>query len=88
MKKISPLGDRVVVTVDAPEEVKQGEIITETKAKAKKTKGDIVALGPKVDELKGKEGKKVLFGEFAGTELTIDGVEYRIIPEKDVIAVL
>ena len=93
---IKPLGDRVVVEA-APAETKtaSGIYIPET-AQEKPQHGTIVATGPgKYAEQTGnliplsvKEGDKVLYGKFAGQEITIDGTDYLIMRETDIYVVL
>ena len=93
---IKPLGDRVVVEA-APAETKtaSGIYIPET-AQEKPQHGTIVAIGPgKYAEQTGnliplavKEGDKVLYGKFAGQEITIDGKDYLIMRETDIYVVL
>ena len=93
---IKPLGDRVVVQA-APAETKtaSGIYIPET-AQEKPQHGTIVATGPgKYAEQTGnliplavKEGDKVLYGKFAGQEITIDGTDYLIMRESDIYVVL
>ncbi|MFH1297686.1 MAG: co-chaperone GroES [Bacteroidota bacterium] len=87
---IKPLADRVLVE-PAPAEAKTaGGIIIPDTAKEKPQKGTIVAVGPgKKDEpITVKVGDKVLYGKYAGTEITIDGVDYMIMRESDVVAVI
>jgi chaperonin GroES len=87
---IKPIGDRVVVEA-APAETKtaSGIYIPET-AQEKPQKGTVVAVGNgKVDEpLTVKVGDQVLYGKYAGTEITYDGKEYLIMRETDIYAVL
>jgi len=87
---IKPIGDRVVVEA-APAETKtaSGIYIPET-AQEKPQKGTVVAVGSgKVDEpLTVKVGDQVLYGKYAGTEITYDGKEYLIMRETDIYAVL
>jgi chaperonin GroES len=93
---IKPLGDRVVVEA-APAETKtaSGIYIPET-AQEKPQHGTVVATGPgKYAEQTGnliplsvKEGDKVLYGKFAGQEITIDGSDYLIMRESDIYVVL
>ena len=87
---IKPIGDRVVVEA-APAETRtaSGIYIPET-AQEKPQKGTIVAVGAgKVDEpLTVKVGDQVLYGKYAGTEITYDGKEYLIMRETDIYAVL
>ena len=89
MSKVSftPQGDRVLVEAAAAEEKTAGGIIIPDTAKEKPQKGIIVAVGPgkKKDEpMTVKVGDKVLYGKYAGTEITIDGKEYLIMRQDDV----
>ncbi|MDQ7054778.1 MAG: co-chaperone GroES [candidate division KSB1 bacterium] len=92
---IKPLADRVVVKPIEPEEVKAGNIIIPDTAKEKPMQGEIVAVGPgrvtdngtKI-ELEVKKGDKVLYGKYAGTEVTIDGEDYLILRESDILAII
>ena len=94
--KIKPLADRVVVKpVEQQEEVKQGSIIIPDTAKEKPQEGEIIAVGPgKVDDsgkkvpMEVKVGDKVLYGKYSGTEVTIDGDDYLIMRESDILAVI
>jgi chaperonin GroES len=88
--KIRPLADRVLVeSAPAEEKTASGIIIPDT-AKEKPQKGRIIAVGTgKKDEpLTVKEGDEVLYGKYAGTEITIDGKEYLIMRESDIFAIL
>ncbi|MCI0698869.1 co-chaperone GroES [candidate division KSB1 bacterium] len=92
---IKPLADRVVVKPLEAEEKKQGSIIIPDTAKEKPMQGEIVAVGPgKVTEsgqkvnMEVKKGDKVLYGKYSGTEVTIDGKDYLILRESDILAIL
>jgi chaperonin GroES len=87
---IKPLHDRVIVKADAPETVSAGGIIIPDTAQEKPQRGTVMAAGPgKKDEPTSvKPGDKVLFGKYGSTEITIDGVEYLIMRESDVLAIL
>ncbi len=92
--KIRPLGDRVVVQQLEAEEVSKGGIILPDTAKEKPLEGKVVAVGKgKTDEsgklvpMEVKSGDKVLYGKYAGTEVTVDGSEYMILKEEDILAV-
>ncbi|RMF67503.1 MAG: co-chaperone GroES [Calditrichaeota bacterium] len=92
---IKPLADRVVVKPIEPEEVKQGNIIIPDTAKEKPMQGEVVAVGPgRVSDtgnkiaLEVKKGDKVLYGKYAGTEVTIDGEDYLILRESDILAII
>jgi chaperonin GroES len=88
--KIKPLADRVLVEPAAAEEKTAGGIIIPDTAKEKPQKGTVVAVGPgKKDEpMTVKPGDQVLYGKYAGTEITIDGVNYLIMRESDIVAVI
>ena len=93
---IKPLADRVVVQpAEAEEEAKQGSIIIPDTAKEKPQEGKIVAAGPgKVSEsgtkvkMEVKVGDKVLYGKYSGTEVTVDGEDYLIMRESDILAIV
>ena len=93
--KFRPLHDRVVVTrIDAEEKTTGGIIIPDT-AKEKPQEGRVVAIGPGGRDENGKSipidvkvGDRVLFGKWSGTEVKIDGVEYLIMKESDIMGVL
>jgi chaperonin GroES len=92
MSKVSlkPLADRVLVEAAAAEENTAGGIIIPDTAKEKPQRGKIVAVGAgKKDEpMTVKVGDSVLYGKYAGTEITIEGREYLIMRESDIFAVL
>jgi chaperonin GroES len=87
---IKPLADRVLVEPAKAEEKTASGIIIPDTAKEKPQKGSIVAVGSgKKDEpLTVKVGDTVLYGKYAGTEITVDGKEYLIMREADIFAVL
>jgi chaperonin GroES len=90
-----PLHDRVVVKrIDAEEKTAGGIIIPDT-AKEKPQQGEVIAVGPGGRNETGKlipidlsVGDRVLFGKWSGTEVKLDGVEYLIMKESDVMGVL
>ncbi len=86
---IKPLGDRVVIEpAQAEEKTASGIIIPDT-AKEKPQKGTVVAVSEsKENPLTVKIGDKVLYGKYAGTELTIDGNDYLIMKEEEILAVI
>ena len=93
--KIKPLADRVVIEPTEAEEVSAGGIILPDTAQEKPQQGKVVAVGPgKVSdagtliESAVKKGDTVLYGKYSGTEVTIDGTEYSIMRESDILAVL
>jgi chaperonin GroES len=88
--KIKPLADRVLIEPAAAEDKTAGGIIIPDTAKEKPQKGTVVAVGPgKKDEpMTVKIGDSVLYGKYAGTEVTIDGNNYLIMRESDIVAVV
>jgi chaperonin GroES len=87
---IKPLADRVLVEVAPAEEKTASGIIIPDTAKEKPQRGKVVAVGTgKKDEpLTVKVGDTVLYGKYAGTEVTIDGKEYLIMRESDIFAII
>jgi chaperonin GroES len=87
---IKPLADRVVIEPSAAEEKTAGGLIIPDTAKEKPQKGTVVAAGPgKKDEpVTVKVGDVVLYGKYAGTEITVDGNDYLIMRESDLVAVV
>ncbi len=88
--KIKPLADRVLVEPAQAEEKTAGGIIIPDTAKEKPQKGTVMAVGTgKKDEpMTVKVGDTVLYGKYSGTELTIDGVNYLIMRESDIVAII
>ena len=88
--KIKPLADRVLVEPAAAEEKTAAGIIIPDTAKEKPQKGKVIAVGTgKKDEpMTVKVGDEVLYGKYAGTELTIDGDTYLIMRESDIVAIV
>ena len=95
MAKLTPLHDRILVRrVDEGETVRGGIIIPDT-AKEKPQEGEVIAVGKgkkneegKVFPLDVKEGDRVLFGKYGGSEIKIDGEDYIIMREEEVLGVL
>jgi chaperonin GroES len=93
--KVKPLADRVLVKPQEEEEVKKGGIIIPDTAKEKPQQGKVVAVGPgKLTETgekvapEVKKGDMILYGKYSGTEVTVDGEEYLIMRESDILAVI
>ena len=91
---IKPLADRVIVKPSEKETMKGGIIIPDT-AKEKPQQGTIIAVGPGQISDSGervapevKKGDVVLYGKYSGTEVNVDGVDYLILRESDVLAIL
>ena len=93
--KLKPLGDKVVIKLlEAEEKTKSGIVLPDT-AKEKPHQGEIMAVGTgKVMDngekvpLDVKVGDKVIFSKFAGTEVKLDGEEYLILSERDILAIV
>lgn len=87
---ITPLADRVVVQAAAAEEKTAGGIIIPDTAQEKPQRGKVVAIGTgKKDEpLTVKVGDNVLYGKYAGTEISVEGKDYLIMRESDIFAVI
>lgn|SRR5690349_7906933 len=92
---LKPLGDRVVIEPTPKEEVTKSGIVLPDTAKEKPQEGTIIAVGAgKLDDkgvrqaLEVKEGQKVLYAKYAGTEFKVEGKEYIILSEKDILAVV
>lgn len=91
---IKPLSDRVVVKPLEEAEVKKGSIIIPDTAKERPMQGEIIEAGPgrvedgKAVPMEVKKGDKVLYGKYSGTEITIDDVEYLIMRESDILAIV
>jgi len=95
MSSLKPLGDRVVIKPTPKEEVTKTGIFLPDTAKEKPQEGTITAVGGgKLDDkgvrqpLEVKEGQKVLYAKYAGTEFKIEGEEYLILSEKDILAII
>ena len=93
--KIQPLGDRVLVQPIESKEVKKGGIIIPDTAKEKPQEGKIVAAGKgkvteggKVLPMDVKAGDKILYGKYSGTEIKIDGDDYLIMHQEDILGIL
>ena len=93
--KFRPLHDRIVVKRIDAEEKTAGGIIIPDSAKEKPSQGEVVSVGPgardeagKLVPLDVKAGDRVLFGKWSGTEVKLDGVEYLIMKEADILGVL
>lgn len=92
MKKVSikPLADRVLVEPAAAEEKTAAGIIIPDTAKEKPQKGTVIAVGngKKDEPMTVKEGDMVLYGKYAGTEINVQGHDYLIMRESDILAII
>lgn len=87
---IKPLADRVLVKPDAAEEKTSAGIIIPDSAKEKPLSGTVLAVGKgtKDEEMVVKEGDKVLYGKYAGTEVEVDNEKYLIMRQSDILATI
>ncbi|HPX04893.1 MAG TPA: co-chaperone GroES [Tenuifilaceae bacterium] len=88
--KIKPLADRVLVEpMEAETKTASGIFIPDT-AKEKPQRGTVVAVGPGTNDIKMevKKGDVVLYGKYAGTEISVDGKDYLIMKQSDVLAII
>ena len=92
---LQPLDDRIVIKIEEAVEKTQGGIVLPDTAKEKPQRGEVVAVGEGKLLKNGKRvapalkvGDKVVFGKYSGTEVKIDGVEYNISRESDILAKL
>lgn len=87
---IKPLADRVLIAPTAAEEVTMAGIIIPDTAKEKPLQGRVIAVGKgtKEEEMILKPGDNVLYGKYAGNEVTLDGEKYIIMRQADVLAII
>jgi chaperonin GroES len=92
---VKPLADRILVRRIEEQEMKRGGIIIPDTAKEKPQEGEVVAVGPgrltedgKRISMEVKKGDRVLIGKYSGTDVKIDGSEYIILREDDVLGIL
>ena len=93
--KLKPLGDRVVIQPTPREEMTKSGIVLPDTAKEKPQEGTILAVGPgrigddgKREPMDVKEGQKVLYAKYAGTEFKVEGEELLIVSQKDILAIV
>lgn len=89
--KLRPLGDRVVIKPSPQEEMtKSGIILPDSADKEKKAEGEVVAIGSgeKIAKLNLKVGDKVVYSQYGGSEFKIEDVEFKVLSEDDLLAVL
>jgi len=94
MTNIKPLGDRVVVQPKPADETTESGLYIPDSAKEKPQRGTVKSVGPgrvengnKID-MTVEEGQEVLYGKYAGTEVTLDGDEYLIMRESDIFGII
>lgn len=88
--KLTPLADNVLLKSFEAEEKTASGIILSTATKEKSVVSEVVAAGPGTDDVKMtvKKGDKVITGKYSGTEVKVDGVEYTIVRQGDILAVV
>ncbi len=92
--KVAPLADRVVVKALEETETMRGGLYIPDTAKEKPQQGEVIAVGPGRTEdgkrvpMEVKAGDKVLYGKYSGTEVTVEGEQFLILRESDILAVL
>jgi len=87
---VKPLADRVLIEPNPAEEKTAGGLIIPDTAKEKPLAGKVVAVGPGTSEVKMevKVGDQVLYGKYAGQEIQVDGVDYLIMKQNDILAII
>ena len=88
--KLVPLGDRIVLKhCEAEEKTKSGIILT-GQAKEQPQEAEVIAVGPGTEEVKMevKNGDKVIYSKYAGTEVKLDGEEYIVVKQSDILAIV
>ena len=87
---VKPLSDRVLILPNPAEEETAGGLIIPDMAKEKPLAGKVVAVGPGTSEVKMevKVGDQVLYGKYAGQEIQIDGTDYLIMKQNDILAII
>lgn len=93
--RVKPLHDRILVKRLEEKEIKKGGIIIPDTAKEKPQEGEVIAVGPgkvgddgKRQPMDVKVGDKILFGKYSGSEVKLDGEEFLIMREEDVLCIL
>ena len=93
--KLKPLDDRIVVKPEEAEETTAGGIVLPETAKEKPLMGKVIAVGPgkildngKRAEMDVKKNDTVLFGKYGGNDIKIDGIEYKILRQSDVLGIV
>jgi chaperonin GroES len=93
--KLTPLGDRVVLTPTPREEMTKSGLVLPDTAKEKPQEGSVIAVGPgrilddgKREAMDVKVGQKVLYGKYAGTEFKLEDDELLIVSQKDILAIV
>jgi chaperonin GroES len=88
-----PLGDRVLIKPTEKEETTKSGIIIPASAQEERAEGEVISIGSGIKEGKKyefsvKKGDKVLYGKYSGEELKIDGTEYKVMREEEILGIL
>ena len=88
--KLVPLADRVVLKQNAAEENTKSGIILTSQAQEKPQEAEVIAVGPGTEDVKMevKVGDKVIYSKYAGTEVKLDGEEYIVVKQSDILAIV
>ena len=92
--KLVPLGDRVVLTQLVAEETTKSGIVLPGQSKEKPQQAEVIAVGPggtvdgKEVKMEVKEGQKVIYSKYAGTEVKLDEEEYIVVKQNDILAII
>ena len=88
--KLVPLGDRVVLKPLVCEETTKSGIVLPGQAQEKPQQAEVIAVGPGTEEVKMEVavGDKVIYSKYAGTEVELDGTEYLVVKQNDILAVI
>ena len=88
--KLVPLADRVVLKQMASEEKTKSGIILTSQAQEKPQEAEVIAVGPGTEDVKMevKVGDKVIYSKYAGTEVKLDGEEYIVVKQSDILAIV
>ena len=88
--KLVPLGDKIVLKQLEAEETTKSGIVLPGQAKEKPQEAEVVAVGPGTEDVKMEVsvGQKVIYSKYAGTEVKMDGTDYIIVKQEDILAVI
>ena len=86
--KIKPIGDRVLVKMEAVEEKTAGGIFIPETAQEKTQTGTVIEVGDDKDAITVKKGDKIMYDKYAGTTVTIEGVDHLLMKMQDIVAII
>ncbi|MDR1625403.1 MAG: co-chaperone GroES [Spirochaetia bacterium] len=86
--KLQPIGDRILLKVEAAETKTAGGLIIPDTAQEKTQTGKVVAVGDDKDAIKVKKGDRVMYDKYAGTSVKIDGDDHLVVKMQDIIAIV